>query len=295
MASEFCNRPSVNETQQILFALPPLPALDQLAQLIAKKANEIKNLLMGQIDDLILSLKKNEECPSSEETARLIAIRNNLVDSLNRKFSFIERFSSAVSGGNNLLQILIGVIKLTSGIKNGIIIGGAAVPFPIPSAVNSGVEAAQDAIESVKFEVDGSQKLVPISNGLLSVTVAIQVFNNVLANLICQLETLDAAIEECSTDVSNKPTLTPVSEDMLVYIEQVQSNEEQSINDTTYKGFIFEIEEVPFSSTVTRRRANALNSDGIVLLQTELSFTLDPSVLIEELKLVIDQDNLRAD
>ena len=39
----------------------------------------------------------------------------------------------------------------------------------------------------------------------------------------------------------------------------------------------------------------ARNKQGIVLLQTEPSFTQDPKVLVEELKLIIDRDNLKAD
>jgi hypothetical protein len=63
---------------------------------------------------------------------------------------------------------------------------------------------------------------------------------------------------------------------------------------STYQGFTFEIIEKPFSPTVNRKIAQAKNSQGIVLLQTEPSFTQNPQVLIEELKLIINRDNLKA-
>jgi hypothetical protein len=66
-------------------------------------------------------------------------------------------------------------------------------------------------------------------------------------------------------------------------------------NDSTYKGFTFEIEEVPFNNTLTRKRALGINKSGIKLIETQLSFTLDNQVLIDELKLIIDRDNLKAD
>ena len=70
-----------------------------------------------------------------------------------------------------------------------------------------------------------------------------------------------------------------------------QSNTQQS-----YKGFTFEIVEVklPNDPTVTRRVGRALNTEGIIALETEPSFTQNTKVLIEELKLIIDRDNLKA-
>ena len=43
-----------------------------------------------------------------------------------------------------------------------------------------------------------------------------------------------------------------------------------------------------------RRYAVALDRSGFTVLQSEPSFTLDPNVLIEELKLEIDKRNLEA-
>jgi hypothetical protein len=89
------------------------------------------------------------------------------------------------------------------------------------------------------------------------------------------------------------PPLIPLNPD-LKEIAKVQQEASQTLNDTTYQGFIIEIEEVPFSPTVNRRRAVGLNSQGIKLIETELSFTTDRELLINELKLIIDRDNLKA-
>jgi hypothetical protein len=68
--------------------------------------------------------------------------------------------------------------------------------------------------------------------------------------------------------------------------------------DSGYKGFTFAIKEENDSRFVvagnTRRYAVALNTDKNEVLQSQRSFTLDPDILIEELKLIIDQRNLKA-
>ena len=55
-----------------------------------------------------------------------------------------------------------------------------------------------------------------------------------------------------------------------------------------------EIEKVPYTPTVDRKRAVGKNQDNITLIQTALSFTTDDQILIEELKLIINSNNLKA-
>lgn len=65
-----------------------------------------------------------------------------------------------------------------------------------------------------------------------------------------------------------------------------------------YKGFNFKIKEEQDQRFVVkgnkRRYAVAINRDGLEQIKSEYSFTLDPNDLIEQLKLVIDQQNLQG-
>lgn len=65
-----------------------------------------------------------------------------------------------------------------------------------------------------------------------------------------------------------------------------------------YKGFKFYLKEEEDSKFVVkgnkRRYAIAVNKKGETVLTSKYSFTLDPNVLVEELKLVIDQKDLVA-
>ena len=65
-------------------------------------------------------------------------------------------------------------------------------------------------------------------------------------------------------------------------------------NDGTYKGFILEIESIPFTDTVNKNRAVGKNRSGIILISTESSFASNPQVLIDELKFIIDRDDLKS-
>ena len=92
-------------------------------------------------------------------------------------------------------------------------------------------------------------------------------------------------------NIKDEPT--PISED-LQNINNRQEIAEETLNQTSYQGFIIEIEEVPFNPTVIRRKAVGINQSGIKLIETPLSFTTNPQTLIEELKLIIVRDNLKA-
>jgi len=69
----------------------------------------------------------------------------------------------------------------------------------------------------------------------------------------------------------------------------------ETINESSYKGFILDIETRQFSPTLIQRRAIAINNSGVVEVTTEFSFATEEKVLIEDLKLIIDELNLRAD
>jgi len=284
-----------NDNQQILSLLPPLPSIQRLVTLIMQKVAEIRNKYLNKIINLLNDL---EVCPPPQQLEKIINIRNNIVDQLSKVYTSVDRIGSSVSGASTLVNLIISIIKLTSSISRSVTAGSIFLPLPVPGVVSSGISAAQGEIEKLKFKGDGAQKLVPIQNGLISANITIQLFANALKDFICQLEKLDISLTGCieeSSEPSLQNKIKPLDPEIVEFVEQVLQANESSLIETTYRGFTFEIEEVPFNPRINRKRANALNKDNIVLLSSELSFTQEPSVLIEELKFIIDRDNLKAD
>lgn len=312
MANEFCKIPPTSDTKNILDLLPPLPSINQLVDLINIEVNNLKIKYISKIKEILLSFAEGV-CPTQQQIDKFINTRNNIVEQLIKVYNKVDRLSNNISGVSNFLTLILTAIKTVSGVARGLAAGSIFSPFPIPGAISSGISAAQGEVEKFKFKADGGQKLVPIAGGLISANIAVKLFANALRELICTIDALDVSMLECSSppieDPNNPPSqeeilkfkdevknkLIPIPTEIITFLEQDVAEQEQSLLETAYRGFIFEIEEVPFSPTVNRKRALAKNQDGITLLQTELSFTSTPDVLIQELKLVIDRDNLRAE
>lgn len=88
-------------------------------------------------------------------------------------------------------------------------------------------------------------------------------------------------------------SIEPFSDITLQYIEYGTANY-NNYEETSYNGFDIKIVEVPFTSTVVRKKAVGYSPSGIALIQTELSFTTNNQTLVSELKLIIDRDDLKA-
>ncbi len=298
MASDFCNIDQGDETQQILNLLPPLPSIQRLVNIILQKVNDIKSQYTAKIEEILSQFSLG--CPTPQEIQKIITIRNTAIAQLTNIYNSVNRIADNIAGISGFITLILSIVSIAQTTITALGLAQLIIPIiPNPALIkiNAATELAQSIIDKVRYKADGDPRLVPLVNGIIAANVAIQLFASALKDLICKLEALDPQILACIEDGNNIETveLVPVDPTIVSFVEKTLNRNQESVIETTYRGFIFEIEEVPFSSSVNRRRANALNSDQIVLLQSELSFVKDASILIEELKFVIDRDNLRAD
>ena len=255
---------------------------------------EILQTIKPKAQELALSLinTKPPYCPTPEEGKKILDRYNNLLDVV-EDTSFYLNLSSATL--NVVTQVVNGSLNAKSALEiaKTVVNQALKVPplaaLPTPSGITSAITDVTDAINALTFKADGTpilkEKKFTLKDGALYLSLAAAIVNTVL--LILKL--LKPLLETCGLE-ANEPG--PETKRFVQEAETTnQSNTQQS-----YRGFTFKIVEVklPNDPTVTRRIAQALNTEGIVALETKPSFTQNPKILIEELKLIIDRDNLKA-
>jgi len=161
---------------------------------------------------------------------------------------------------------------------------------PIPSAVPPGVGVPLGTITTID---DKTRKLQNIIDSSLSI---VSVLSSVVSKLIDDLDYQESRLNQVGNILEQNLDNLSISDlnDLLLSSSQGLGY----LSGYDYKGFRFFIKEENNPNFVVkgnkRRYATAVNKDGNDVLQSSSSFTLEPDVLVEELKLQIDQKGLVA-
>jgi hypothetical protein len=272
----------------ILGAIPEdrkVKGLQKLGQILIQKGTELESQLPSSITSLTSQFTPGS-CPDPAILQSIVEKRNNIVGKLNAVGQSLNTITTTYTGVSSFLDVVIFAVSNLNNIKIGLNQAAKFIPV-IPGAAVSAINDLGDASSKLTFDNLGNSKLQQQKDRIDSLVIPIALFSKIIQNIITLLNSLDALILACNDKVS----LDSLSET----ITQTANNQTQAdVNDGSYKGFSFQIEEVPFSPTVNRIKAIALNQQGIPVLESELSFTTNNQTLINELKLVIDRDNLKA-
>ena len=229
---------------------------------------------------------KQQACPTPATLQSILEKRNNIVNYLNNQQTRIDnvKLTITISGDfANFLQQTSEILGLTSFIINQAV---KVIPL-VPGAVVSVAKDIDTINEALKFDKNGDPRIPKLQSPISSASLPINMVSNLISKLVAILGAFDQLITLCNPELTGE--LVQFSDSVL------STTANQVIADgNTYKGFRLEIETFPYTDTVNRNRAVGKNADGITLIATELSFASDPTVLIEELKLIIDRDNLKA-
>ena len=261
-------------------------AMQKISSLLLNKVAENERLIKFPLEILLGELPTDGTCPEPTRLQNILNKRNNIVGFLNRFSNFLDTIINTYTGISTTFDALLVTIQTLKLYKAGISIAAKAIPFGLPGAIPAALNDLSDLTDRLTFDKLGESKLVKTKSNLDNLAIILSIVSNSIKTIIGILNQLDILLTPCLGD---NQTLDPVNENLIAL-----ANREEESQDLTYNGFTFQIEEVPFSPTVTRKRALALNTSGIALLETPLSFTANNQTLIDELKLIIDRDNLKS-
>jgi len=228
-------------------------------------------------------------CLFNDELQEILKFRNSIVNQINSASKITETLSRSLNPlttSVNTANTSLDIAKTTVNVLGTAML---ALPpsIPVPPQLITG-------FVNTSILVNGT--IPPIitqaSNKLNSIKGALDYVNSILSKLVNILKSIDQYLTGCGISVTDSPTIN----DYATKVNQ-QYSELQDIpsNKEIYQEFTLEIIEEPYSPTVNRRKAVAKNTQGIILLQTPLSFTTDNQTLLNQIKLLIDSNNLKAD
>ena len=221
-------------------------------------------------------------CPSDELLRMAIKRRNSIVKQINQIWTVIIL--------NTALAAIF--LYLTNLFKAGKIqISSIGFPVAVPPGVGvpySLIALLEDIKE--KFEI-----LVGINKELKKALLISLIFLIISLIIILRyLKKIDNMISACA--IPSDLSMVEINEELLKLQEDAIEDDKQPIK-RIVNGFTMNVVEDTKSEVggLYRRYATASNSQGVVLLKGEPSFSSVDQILIDELAFYIQQNNLKAD
>jgi hypothetical protein len=255
-------RKSVSQNaKKSLVPILTLLLTDKIAEVIAQN-DKIKKL----VDDTnkIISEANASNIQTQLDNAKLA--RDNAIRVIQSNEDKIRKLSDQIKTISTYINIFSVIVAIISAI-------------PIPTAVPPGVGIPVNLIiKLVKILDKANRILLTLSALLPTIIVSLEKAIAILEDYKAQLLQINGIID---------PLATPPQIDFGTGFGE-------------YKGFTFALKEENSPDRKLTIRGNkrhyavAINKQNVEILKSDLSFTLDPNDLIEQLKLVIDQRNLQG-
>ena len=233
---------------------------DKIAEVISQ--NDVLKELVDKTNIIIEDANTSND-PTKLENAKIV--RDNAIRVIQSNEDKIIKINDQIQRITIYITIFSTVISILTAI-------------PIPTAVPPGIGIPVNVITKIIVILEKANKIVLALSALLpTILVSLEKAIQILEELKAQLLPINGELE-----LKLPPTPVAFGTD---YGE--------------YKGFKFALrEEIGPKAVVIRGNkrhyAVAINKQNIEQLKSEPSFTLDPNDLIEQLKLVIDQQNLQG-
>ena len=251
-------------------------AVKTLAPVIALQiANQLSSIISqrAKLEELVDQVNVYIEQANTPETIIIATnLRNNAITLINNSIKKLDKLKKNLENITKILAVIIAAIIIIEAIL--------LLPFLLPIKIN-----LQPKLQKILKLAASLSVILAIANTILENEIS------KLNDLIERLKAINALLDDQANLNLNEQQLADLSNTFLPI--GIKNNEFEK-----YKGFKFKIKEEQNIAFVVkgnkRRYAVAIDRDGVEVIKSELSFTLDPQDLIDQLKLVIDQRNLQG-
>jgi hypothetical protein len=233
---------------------------------------------------------------------QIVIVVNAYIDKVNQQ-NDPKTLKIATQLRDNAINLINNSIKKLKGIQDAIlqidlyisiftIIVAILSAIPVPTAVPPGVGIPVSVITRIVNQLQKAVKLIS-SLAVISAIALVLLEKEIsaLQDLINQLNAINQVLDDKAAQLNQ--------EDLNSLIDSIG----YTGNDyPEYKGFKFAIKEEQTLGAaqavvvkgIKRHYAVAINRDGSEVVRSENSFTQDPQVLVDSVKIIIDQQNLQG-
>jgi hypothetical protein len=236
-----------------------------IAEVIAQ--NDVIKKLVDDTNNIITNANISND-PVQLQNAQLS--RDNAV----RIITDNEKRISNVEKQIAQISIYIGVFSTIISILSAI---------PIPTSIPPGIGIPVNVITKILILLEKANKIViGLSAFLPAILISLEKATSILIDYRSQLLDINGQIEEAGATTANNNAILGLEFGII----------------GNYKGFTLVLKEENNPKFVVRGNkrhyAVAINKNGVITIQSDYSFTLDPNDLAEQIKLIIDQQNLQG-
>jgi hypothetical protein len=260
-AKRDANKKVIKNAAKTLAPIIALQIANQLSAIISQRA---------KLEELVDQVNAYIDTANTPETTTIATnLRNNTIALINSNIGKLQSLQTTLNQINTYLAIFNAIVTVLSAI-------------PIPTSVPPGIGIPVNVITRIVKAIEKANKLISALNVVLAIA------SISLENEVNKLNELILRLKNINLDGLNSQQLADLTSSIYNNVD----------NFPPYKGFKFKIKEEQNQAFVVkgnkRRYAVATNRDGVEVLKSDFSFTLDPNDLVDQLKLVIDQRNLQG-
>jgi len=258
---------------------------------LLSKTVDIQDRILTFYEEIVQKFKQEAldeiKCPTKTELSKYVIKREAIVNALETLSTTVKIINLPLLLSLNSINTTEKLISTVTVLKTTYSTALAATPVA-PGITTSLLSILDDLVTNLKFTQVGEPKITKLKSKVGNISKILQLIQEIIVKTLKYLQDVDKLLIQCGGEVTDLgPNLKEVAfqEKVNLLNNTITSN---------YKGFTFKIKTKPFSKSLDQKIGQAVNSENIVVLETEPSFTDNPETLIEELKFIIDRDNLKA-